>query len=423
MQKIHFIGIGGIGVSALARYYKAQGFIVSGSDTSEGEVVELLKQEGILVKIGSQVAENIPENVDKIIYTIAVREDNEEFIEAKKCAVEKGAKLLSYPQALAEMTKEKKVIAICGTHGKTTTTAMTYYALKNAGVKVSMIVGSLIEVEGKKTNYVNSGEDWIIIEACEYRRSFLNYNPNIILVTNIDNDHLDYFKDENDIKNAFQEFVNKTSEAIIIHENENFLQTSEKVQKIICENFSNEDEIQLSVPGKHNRKNAQLVITLGEFLKLDKEKIAEGLQNFKGTWRRQEYKGNFFGAEFYDDYAHHPTEIKATLSAFREKFPEKNILAVFQPHLFSRTKLLFNDFANSFSDANKVVLLPIYQAREKFDESINSEMLAKEIERSEKEVKVVKLENLKEFLLGNVSFDEVVITLGAGNIYDIYKNL
>jgi UDP-N-acetylmuramate--alanine ligase len=386
-------------------------------------VVELLINEGIDVKVGEQVAENIPENVSKIIYTIAVSESNPEFIKAKELEASNGIVLMSYPQALGEMSRAKNVISICGTHGKTTTTAMTYFALKNAGLKVSMIVGSLIEMDGKKTNYVNGGEDFLIIESCEYRRSFLNYEPKITLVTNIDNDHLDYFKNFDDVKNAFQEFVNKTEKAVIIHNNESFLEAKTHVEKIICEEFSDENDISLSVPGQHNRKNAQLVVALGEYLKLDKQKVLEGLKNFKGTWRRQEYKGNFFGADFYDDYGHHPTEVKATLAAFREKFADKKILAVFQPHLFSRTKLLFTDFVNSFESADEVVVLPIYPSREAFDPTISSGMLVEELKKIGKLSSLVEKSELKKYLENNISENHVVVTLGAGNIYDIYHEL
>lgn len=431
MKKVFFIGIGGIGMSALARYYRSRGYIVSGSDAAEGEVVKGLREEGVLVFIGAD-ANNIPKDVERVIYTIAIPPTQVEFVKAKELAVSGKSILQTYPEALGEMTNNKKVIAVCGTHGKTTTTAMTYYALQNAGVDVSMIVGSLIEVDGKKTNYVHGESEWIVIEACEYRRSFLNYNPNIVLVTNIDNDHMDYFKDADDTKSAFQEFVDKTSfeggnilkeNALIVHRAEVFLRVPENVSKIICEEFSAEDEIELQVPGIHNRKNAQLVVALGEFLKLDKQNILNGLKNFKGTWRRQEFKGEFLGASFYDDYAHHPTEIRATLQAFREKFPNRKIIAVFQPHLFSRTKLLFTDFINSFSDADEVVVLPIYASREKFDESINSEMVQKELEKIDKVSVVVSLENLVNYLKSQDLNDKVVVTLGAGDVYKIYKEL
>lgn len=419
MKKVHFIGIGGIGMSALARYYHSSGWVVTGSDNSKSEVTEGLEKEGVLVSIGLQ-ADNIAEGVEKIIYTIAIPEGNVELVRAKEIC----NNVLTYPQALGEMTNDKKVIAVCGTHGKTTTTAMTYYALKDAGLDVSMIVGSLIDVNGKKTNYIHGQSDWIIIEACEYRRSFLNYNPNIVLVTNIDNDHLDYFKDEQDIQNAFQEFVNKDSvEAVILHNSETFLNANKNVEKINADEKGNFEEIELSVPGIHNRKNAQLVVALGDFLKLDKNKVLDGLKNFKGTWRRQEYKGEFFGSTFYDDYAHHPTEIKATLQAFREKFPSKKILAIFQPHLFSRTKLLFTDFVESFKDADEVLLLPIYAAREVYDPTISSNMLAEELNKIGKKAQVVEKNDLLEVLKSTLQEGDVAITLGAGNIYDIYQEL
>jgi UDP-N-acetylmuramate--alanine ligase len=273
----------------------------------------------------------------------------------------------------------------------------------------------------------------MVVESCEYRRSFLNYNPEVILVTNVDNDHLDYFKSFEDVQQAFQEFVSKLDSpyrvggrneerALIVHENENYLKVNDiNVKKINCDAVVRTSEIELSVPGLHNKKNAQLVVALGDFLRLDRKKVLEGLKNFQGTWRRQEYKGNFFGADFYDDYAHHPTEIRATLQAFREKYSEKKILTVFQPHLFSRTKLLFNEFAQAFFQADEVVLLPIYASREKFDTTINSEMLVDDINKAGKKTTFVKKENLKDFLESKVTNENVVITLGAGDVYEIYK--
>lgn len=443
MRKIHFIGIGGIGMSALARYYKSEGFEVSGSDNNKSEITDGLESDGIKVNTGTS-AENIPKNVEKIIYTIAVTDENKELQKAKEI-LSHNSTLLTYPEALGEMTKSKNVIAVCGTHGKTTTTAMVYYALKNAGVNISMIVGSLIEVDGKKTNYIppyrtGDNKDWIVIEACEFKRSFLNYKPNIILLTNIDNDHMDYFKDMGDVKSAFQEFVDKikspqssltggvkSTSALVLHKAEDFLKiNNQEIQKIVCEKIISENDMVLSVPGKHNRKNAQLVVALGEVLKLDKNKILVGLKNFQGTWRRQEFKGEQGGVLFYDDYAHHPTEIKATLQAFREKFPSKRIMAIFQPHLFSRTKLLFTDFVNSFIDADEVIVLPIYASREKFDDTINSAMICESLNKINKKNISLKKEEVSGYI-NSISVEQkrdlVIITLGAGDIYEIYKTL
>jgi UDP-N-acetylmuramate--alanine ligase len=199
-MKIHCIGIGGIGLSALARYYLAQGHTVSGSDASPSQLIEALQAEGIKVYIGHD-EKNLQDDVDLVVYTIAINDSNEEFVLAKK----QGVTCKSYPEALGEVTKSKTTIAVCGTHGKTTTTAMTYYAMKACGVNPTVIVGSLLSDNG--TNFVAGDSDYLIVEACEYRRSFLNLHPRHVIVTNIDEDHLDYYKDIHDIRGAFQTFA------------------------------------------------------------------------------------------------------------------------------------------------------------------------------------------------------------------------
>lgn len=424
MKKVHFIGIGGIGVSALARHYLSEGWVVSGSDQSDSALIQDLISEGIQVKVGPQVAENIPQDVNKVIYTVAVKSENEEFVAAQKTS----ATLMTYPQALGEMTRNKKTIAVCGTHGKTTTTAMTYEMLKECGVDASMIVGSLIEVNGKKTNYIKGTSEWIVIEACEYRQSFLNYFPDYTIITNIDADHLDFYKDLEDIKKSFGQFVDnlKPGGKVIVHKQEEFINEYVEVAKpLIIVDETNVDKIVLSVPGQHNRQNANLVFALGGELGFSEDKILQGLKNFKGTWRRQEYKGvskTESGNEiiFYDDYAHHPHEIQATLAAFREKYPEKKIAIAFMPHLFSRTKLLFDGFVEELGKADKVFLMPIYKAREQFDESISSLVLADKIGPKAKSVD--NFEELKNEIL-NLDSNYIVITMGAGNIDDLYKIL
>ena len=433
------IGIGGIGMSALARYYKSQGFQVSGSNMGEStDLISDLIKEGIFVICGDQVASNVPVDSDLIIYTVAISSDNEELIAAHHIAntSEKKVKILTYAEALGVMSNNKKVIAVCGSHGKTTTTALVYFALREAGLDPSVIIGSLININGKKTNYIaseNKESEWLIIEACEYKRSFMNYNPEIIMVTNIDNDHLDYFKDLDDIKNTFQEFVDKLNSKLnklIIHQEEDYLNLNIFANKVICDQIEL-STIELSVPGLHNRKNAQLVLALSNVLGLDNQKIRIGLKKFMGTWRRQEYKGKYFNMDFYDDYAHHPTEIKATLQAFKEKYKDdihgKKIVAVFQPHLYSRTKILFDDFVNSFSDADEIIILPIYAAREKYDDSIDSQMLVREIQNKfgDKNVTYIKVEHdnwnlLKDYLEINANINKVVITMGAGDVHHVY---
>ncbi len=434
------IGIGGIGMSALARYYKSQDFQVSGSNVGETtELISDLVKEGIYVICGDQKKSNVPQDVDKIVYTVAISSDNEELMAAHHIANNspKKVKILTYAEALGEMSNTKKVIAISGSHGKTTTTAMTYFALKEAGLDPSVIIGSLININGCKTNYVPSNSkdsEWLIIEACEYKRSFMNYNPEIILVTNIDNDHLDYFKDLDEIKTTFQDFVNKLninlsqksgSKKLITHDSENYLHLENEENVIHC-NQIELSTIELSVPGLHNRKNAQLVLALSNVLGLENQKVRQGLKNFVGTWRRQEYKGKYFDMDFYDDYAHHPSEIKATLQAFREKCVGKKLVTIFQPHLYSRTKILFDDFSKAFTDADEVIILPIYAAREKFDETISSDMLAQALNNNEVKATLIKVgetnywQTLKDYIEIKAEKDTVFITMGAGDVYHIY---
>jgi UDP-N-acetylmuramate--alanine ligase len=432
------IGIGGIGMSALARYYKSQDFQVSGSNVGDStELVSELIKEGIYVICGEQVTGNVPEDADLIVYTVAISSDNQELVAAHHIAntSAKKVRILTYAEALGEMSNSKRVIAVCGSHGKTTTTAMTYFAMREAGLDPSVIIGSLININGKKTNYIaseNKSSEWLIIEACEYKRSFMNYNPEIIMITNIDNDHLDYFKDLDDIKNTFQDFVNKLNDKsgiennklnkLIIHQAEDYINLGTFSNKVNADQVEL-STIELSVPGLHNRKNAQLVLALSNVLGLDNRLVRDGLKRFMGTWRRQEYKGKYFNMDFYDDYAHHPSEIKATLQAFSEKCINKKIVAVFQPHLYSRTKILFQDFVESFSDSDEVIILPIYAAREKVDISINSEMLVREMQSKYDDKNIVHIKDLsilRDYLEINANQNKVVITMGAGDVYDIY---
>ena len=414
LGKIFCIGIGGIGLSALARFYAHQGYEVCGSDLSESDLTQKLRSEGIEVFIGHD-ALHIADDVTEVIYTIAVnKKTNVEFVSAKELSLP----MLSYPEALGRVTKEKKTIAVCGTHGKTTTTAMAYYALKKAGINPTIIVGSLIG--GVGSNFIAGDSEYLLVEACEYRRSFLNLHPTYILLTNIDNDHLDYYQDEADILSAFQSFVDKVPEGgkVLLHDAEFEKIVSDK--KVRVDTTSSEN-IDLIVFGKHNRTNASLVVTLGAELLLSDEKIREGLLEFPGTWRRLEYRGDAMGALWYDDYGHHPTEVMATLSALREKYAqgEQKLIVIFQPHLYSRTKLFINEFAESFTLADQVLLLPIYAAREEKDETISSEMLAEKI--GEKACFFETKEEIVNYLKESDITGRVILTLGAGDVNLIHN--
>lgn len=410
---VHCIGVGGIGISAIARLFLSLGKKVSGSDGATSRITEDIQKEGVTFFLGHR-KEHIEESVDLVIYTIAVSEDNEELMEARR----KGLRVLSYPEALGEITKEYTTIAVCGTHGKTTTTAMIASMLKACGKNPTVIVGSLLSDGG--SNFVQGDSEYLVVEACEYRRSFLNLHPKFVVVTNIDADHLDYYKDLDDIKSAFQEFVDKLPEngKIVSHEDVEFLgnhihYTTEGLDR---------SKIALSVLGAHNKENAALALTLGEALGLPLEEAYKGLLTFRGTWRRLEYKGVWHDVALYDDYGHHPAEIKATLQALREKYPEEKykVIAVFQPHLFSRTKEHLEEWAESFEDATTVCVLPIYAAREKDDGSISSEDV---VEKMHNAVCMQSFDEVKDYVLKNPHYNTVLITIGAGNVTDLHASL
>ncbi len=311
---------------------------------------------------------------------------------------------LSYFEALGIFAKEYKVIAIAGTHGKTTTTAMVAEILIAAELDPTVVVGSF--VKKFDSNFRAGKSEYLVVEADEYNRHFLNFNPFIGVVTNIEADHLDCYKDLEDIKNAFDKFLSQTKNKIV-----DYLKYLDKVPK-------------LSVPGIHNRMNAAAAMAVAEVLNIDEEVTKKALSEFSGTWRRLEKRGETEqGVIIYDDYAHHPTEIKASLSALRELYPagEKKITVLFQPHLYSRTKALFNDFAKSFKGADNVFLLPIFFAREAKDESISSEKLASAIILAGDKAKAFSdFEGAQSFIKDlNLGENDVFVTMGAGEAYKI----
>ena len=420
VKNVHFIGVGGIGVSAIAKMMYLEGKKVSGSDMAESPVTEKLIKEGIAVYIGHK-KENISEDTDLIIYTIAIPEDNEELLEGRKREIPS----LTYPKALGIISRNKKTIAISGTHGKTTTTAMVAGVLQKGELSPTVIVGSFLK---GKDNFIAGTGDYLAVEACEYKRSFLNLSPYILVVTNIDEDHLDYYKDLSDIQDAFSELAKKVPAggAIICDPKDPSVIPVIKNVKCAIINYKERDlNIELQVSGKHNILNAKAAFSVGEFLGIQSKKIREALKEFPGTWRRQEYKGKMkSGALVYDDYAHHPTEIAATLSGFHEKYPDKKITIVFQPHLYSRTRDFFNNFARELSKAHHVIIAPIYAAREKNTGKISGKNIAEEIAKQNKNVLYYEtfLEIEKE-LMKSTSEKDIIITMGAGDIYKVGETL
>jgi UDP-N-acetylmuramate--alanine ligase len=422
-KKYHFLGIGGIGVSAIARMLFLQGKKVTGSDIGQSEITDDLGKLGIKVFIG-QKAENLEKDTEVVIYSVAIKDDNPEILEAKK----RGLLCLSYPQALGELSKEMFTIAVSGTHGKTTTTAMLGHILKKAGLDPTVIVGS--KILGENTNFLAGKSKYLVVEACEYKRSFLNLHPSILTITNIEADHMDYYKNIEDIQNAFQEIADKVpaSGFIIANPEEKNIKGVLKNTKAKTLNYDLvEIDKKIGVSGKHNILDAKAAIKTAAALGIDEKIALEYLEDFKGTWRRLEYKGKENNKEngniFYDDYAHHPTEIKASLSALREKHPDKEIVCVFEPHQQCRTKLFFDDFVEAFSLADKVFVAPIFITREIDDHITTNKTLSNAINLSSanKETAAYPVENPEELktLLQKINSPKplCIVLMGAGNIY------
>ncbi|KKQ86792.1 MAG: UDP-N-acetylmuramate-L-alanine ligase [Parcubacteria group bacterium GW2011_GWF2_38_8] len=400
IKKVFFIGIGGIGISALAKMALSKGMEVSGvNDEKSPKTLDPLRKLGIEI-IFQKDYKKLPE-VDLYVYSDAWLYRGPEIIEnAKKT----GKPVLSYFEALGIFAKEYKVIAIAGTHGKTTTTAMVAEILVEAGLDPTVIVGSFIKKFD--SNFRRGESKYLVVEADEYNRHFLNFHPFITVITNIEADHLDCYKDLADIKNAFDKFLSQSENKIL-----DYIKYLEKVPKLI-------------IPGIHNRMNAAAALAVADFLNIKNEDAQKSIMNFSGTWRRLEKKGETEeGTIIYDDYAHHPTEIKASLEALRELYPvgQKKITVLFQPHLYSRTKALFNDFARCFKGADNIYLLPIFFARENKDESISSEKLASAISLAGEKAKAFSdFSGAEDFIKKlNLRKNDVFVTMGAGEAYKV----
>jgi UDP-N-acetylmuramate--alanine ligase len=424
IKKVYFVGIGGIGISAIARMLKEEGKEVAGSDMTENTVTQELRALGIAVDIGQSFA-LIPADADLIVYTIAIKHYDPALMEN---IYESGIPAKSYPEMLHLVTAGKRTIAVSGTHGKTTTTAMIAKILIETKRDPSVIVGSFLK--DYKSNLIVGASDLFVVEACEYERSFLNIEPKILVITNIEADHLDYYKDLADIENAFTEMATQTGSAIVCDPHDPSVvrvlgQLSEDKKLEIVDYTEWYSRVPaLAVAGEHNRKNAAAALAVAHVLGVPAEEAEAAVAQFQGTWRRMEYKGTTAsGTIVYDDYAHHPTEVRASIQALREMYPEgtKKLTIVFQPHLYSRTKALFVEFATAFTGADAVHFLPIFFAREAPDPTVSSELLAEAVLSYVPEVRAfpdffAAQEALKEKGLGS---NDVVVTMGAGEAYKI----
>lgn len=421
IQKVHFIGIGGIGLSAIARMMLMEGKTVTGSELSPGLVTEVLSDAGATIFEG-HAEENLTEDTDLVIYTIAVPDDNPEYRKAKDLDIS----MMTYPEALGALSKGKYAIAVAGTHGKTTTTGMIAQVMLEAGRDPSVVIGSFLK--GYKSNFLAGKSDLLIAESCEYRRSFLHMNPNILVITNIEEEHLDYYTDLKDIQSAFIELVKKIPEDGYLVCNPKDPHVMPVVKEAFCHIVDYTMEklfFELQVPGEHNVENAKAAIAVTHLLDVPRESITETLTRFSGTWRRADRLGETKkGALVYDDYAHHPDEVKTTLKGFKERFSDKKIVVAFQPHLYSRTKILFNDFVNAFAYADEIIILPIYAAREKEDETINAVMLRDALsKKNPKTLYIPDYYELEQHLDTEYGRGDLIITMGAGPINQVAENL
>lgn len=417
-RKAHLIGVAGIGMSALAQYLVREGTSVCGTDVEEGPVTAMLREKGINLIIGEQIAENVSEDTDLVVYSDAVRETNPE----RMRAAELDMPQLSYFEMLGRISGGKTTIAVAGTHGKTTTTGMLARILRDAGASPSAIVGSIIADFG--SNYLSGESDLLVVEACEYNRHFLNLSPRYLVVNNLEFDHTDYFSDLEDVQKAFRALMQKipeTGAVITDTENPNIIPLLEGLVAPII-HYPSEPAYVLRMPGEFNKMNARAASAAAKAIlpELTDEKIAHSLAEFQGAWRRFDYKGKTErGVDVYDDYAHHPTAIKETLRALREKMKGKVIVA-FHPHLYSRTRDLLDGFARSFEDADRILIAPIYAAREVDDGTVSSELLASRIHKEGGNAEAVNsLEQLETLLKAEGKPGDVIMTMGAGDIYRV----
>lgn len=442
-KKIHCIGIGGIGLSAIAEILMSRGYQVSGSDMRESEMTEKLMKDGADIFLGHR-AKNV-ENADLVVYSAAVGRDNPELARAE----ELGIPAITRAQALGALMDEyENSIAISGTHGKTTTTSMVSLILKDAGKEPTILVGgNLSQINGNV--YVGNNR-YFVTEACEYMDSFLSLKPKIEIILNIDSDHLDYFKDVEHIASSFDKFAKLVPEdgAVIAYDANPFVKrVIENLPNAVtfglsesCDyyasdiDFDNEGmpsftvnhggralcEIKLSVPGEHNILNALSAFACCHILGVAAEAIVGTLEQYTGTQRRFDVLGRTTsGIKIVDDYAHHPTEIKATLSAVRN-MKHNDLWCLFQPHTYTRTMALLDDFATAFADADKIVLAEIYAAREKNIHKISSKTLMNKIKEADpsKDVYFFKdFDEIANFVYHNAEAGDLVITMGAGDIY------
>lgn len=447
---VYFIGIGGISMSGLAMVLADRGFKVTGSDRQESEATAELTNAGIKVNIG-QSASNIEgiDSPDLVVYTAAIHPDNPEYAAAKRLDIP----MLTRAELLGQIMKHYYLpVNVAGTHGKTTTTAMVSKIMLEGKLDPTISIGGFLKDIGG--NIRIGASKYFVTEACEYTNSFLSFFPGVGIILNIDADHLDFFKDLDDIRRSFRKFAQLIPEGGTLVINGEIPDLSEITDGLTCnirtygfsdefdyyptdisyDNFGNASfhinrrdgsgyDISLKVPGKHNVGNAMAAAACADVFGISDDEVKQGLNSFTGTERRFEYKGTVDGVTIIDDYAHHPTEIAATLSAAKD-YPHKTLWVVFQPHTFTRTKALMDEFANSLLAADKLIIADIYAARETDNLGISSRTLKEKIESLGHECYYFpSFDEIEKFLLQNCTKDDMLITMGAGDVVTIANDL
>jgi UDP-N-acetylmuramate--alanine ligase len=446
INKVYLSGIGGIGLSALAYYFLHANKKVIGSDMAKSEVTSRLEAKGVLINY-KQKASNITTDIDLFLYTSALPIDHPEFVKARKLKIP----VLSYFEFIGYLSKQHKTIAIAGTNGKTTTTAMLGLIMEKAGLDPTVIVGSLVPQWGSNFRFGKS--EWLVVEACEWQAHMLEINPQILVLTNVAEDHMDFFKDLDDIKKHFQEFVNKLPEGgkffkniddqnsakinfggqtIIFGKNADAdyvfaTPAIKKAEQIFATKKKNKKfaEFNLVIPGLYNVYNAMAAIAVADHIGINQHQIWNALHEFNSTWRRFERVGTWKNNIVISDYAHHPDAIVGLLQATKDFYPDQKIIAVFQPHHHNRTKNLLKEFAASFTLADHAIITDIYQVRGREDKMHDQVSSADVVKLMNHEYKYYcpNFSDVKQTLREINPVDSILLFIGAGDIDDLAREM
>lgn len=451
IKNIYMIGIKGVGMTMLAQFLVSRGYEVSGSDIDEKFMTdEILRTSGIRFNEGFS-EDNIPDDADLIIYSSAYNENNNQEVAR---ALSSGVKTFTYAEVLGELFNQMQGVAVCGSHGKTTTTAWLGYVLMKSNIEPNVLVGSNVPQFGGAVTTGSS--NYLIIEADEYQNKLKYYQPKGVLLNNIDHDHYDFYPTEEGYIDAFREFVKKIPKKgflVANFDDDKVARIAGKCPgRVISYGIDNDaslmasdirnqngrqffkvmmdgDELgdfSINLLGKHNILNALAVIAASIELDVELKDIRTHLADFSGTERRMSVMGKFNGATIIDDYAHHPTEIKSTLEGIKLAYPNSKVTVVFHPHTFSRTKALFDEFSESFKEAHKVIVLDIYGSAREEKGGVSSEELVSKIKEVESNKEIIHIPTLKEaedYLRNNAERGEIVVLMGAGDVFRIGQSL